>query len=59
LPGGGDLSRERVKALIAEGRVTVDGKPAKSGSAKVEAGATFAIALPDVVPLETVAQDIP
>lgn len=59
LPGGGDLSRERVKALIAEGRVTVDGKPAKSGSAKVDTGVPFAITLPDTVPLETVAQDIP
>jgi 23S rRNA pseudouridine1911/1915/1917 synthase len=59
LPGGGGLSRERVKALIAEGRVQIDGKPAGSGSAKVAAGAKFSIAMPEVVSLETVAQDIP
>lgn len=59
LTGRGDLSRERVKALIAEGRVEIEGKPAGSGSAKVAKGARFAIALPAVTSLETVAQDIP
>lgn len=59
LPGGGDLSRERVKALIAEGRVTLDGKPVSSGAAKAAAGMAFAISIPETVPLEAVAQDIP
>ncbi|MDE1915712.1 MAG: RluA family pseudouridine synthase [Sphingomonadales bacterium] len=59
LPGGGDLSRERVKALIGEGRVTVDGRLASSASLKVAPGAGFAITLPQVAQLETVAQDIP
>jgi 23S rRNA pseudouridine1911/1915/1917 synthase len=54
-----DLSRERVKALIGEGRVSIEGKPARSGSAKVSAGMAFTIAMPEVAPLETVAQDIP
>ena len=54
-----DLSRERVKALIAEGRVTIEGQPAGSGSSKVAAGARFTITLPQVTALETEAQDIP
>lgn len=53
-----DLSRERIKALIAEGRVSIDGKPATQGSAKVPAGAHFAIAVPEAAPAEAVAQDI-
>ena len=40
------LSRERVKGLIAEGAVEIAGTSAKSGSAKVEAGTAFSIALP-------------
>jgi hypothetical protein len=59
LPGGGDLSRERVKALIAEGRVTLDGKPVSSGAAKAVEGTPFTISMPETVPLEAVAQDIP
>jgi 23S rRNA pseudouridine1911/1915/1917 synthase len=59
LPGGGDLSRERVKALIGEGRVAVEGKTVGSASVKVAPGAGFTITLPEVTPLEAVAQDIP
>ena len=54
-----DLSRERIKGLIAEGAVTVDGVRATSPSAKVEAGAAFTIALPAPTPLEAEPQDIP
>ena len=54
-----DLSRERIKGLIAEGAVTVDGVRAASPSAKVEAGAPFTIALPAPTPLEAEPQDIP
>lgn len=53
------LSRERVKALIAVGAVEMDGRTASSGSARVEAGASFAITLPGTVPLEAEPQDIP
>jgi 23S rRNA pseudouridine1911/1915/1917 synthase len=42
------LSRERVKALIAEGRVTIAGKPASQPSARTPGGA-FAIDLPPPV----------
>lgn len=53
------LSRERVKALLEDGRVELDGKPARQGSLKVTEGAAFAIRVPAAAPLETVAQDIP
>lgn len=53
------LSRERVKALIAVGAVEIGGRTASSGSARVEAGASFAITLPGTVPLEAKPQDIP
>ncbi len=52
------LSRERVKTLIGEGRVTVDGAVASSASAKVEAGARFTIAIPPPEPLAAEPQDI-
>jgi hypothetical protein len=39
------LSRERVKALIGEGRVTLGGKPVEQASAK-SAGGDFAIEVP-------------
>lgn len=53
------LSRERVKALIAEGAVEVGGQFVANGSAKVAEGMTFAIALPPTAPLEAEPQDIP
>ena len=53
-----DLSRERVKALLAEGRVTLDGKPVTQGSVKVAPGTAFAIAVPEAAPAEAIAQDI-
>lgn len=40
------LSRERIKALIGEGAVVIDGRPATSPSAKAGEGARFAITLP-------------
>ncbi len=54
-----ELSRERVKALIGEGRVLVDGTPANSPSAKPAAGARFAITVPPAAEAEAIAQDIP
>lgn len=53
------LSRARVQALIAEGRVEVDGAPASSASAKVAEGARFRVAVPAPVEAEARAQDIP
>ncbi|WP_067738002.1 RluA family pseudouridine synthase [Novosphingobium naphthalenivorans] len=53
------LSRERVKALMGEGRVTLAGKPASQASLKAEPGTPFAIAVPEAAPAEAVAQDIP
>ncbi len=53
------LSRERVKALIAEGAVQVNGTPVRNGSAKVAIDTTFSIALPPPEPLEAEPQDIP
>ena len=54
-----ELSRERVKALIAEGRVSLDGKLAANPSAKPAAGAHFRIEVPEAVPAAAAAQDIP
>ncbi len=55
-----DLSRERLKALILEGHVTATGTNAcPSPSAKVVAGDSYSITLPEARPLDTVAQDIP
>lgn len=53
------LSRARLQTLLSEGRVRVDGQIVTQPSAKVAAGARFAIDLPEVVPLEARAQDIP
>ncbi|CCA92750.1 RluA family pseudouridine synthase [Novosphingobium sp. PP1Y] len=68
-PGGGrldktlaeasGLSRERVKALLGDGRVTLDGKSATQASLKVSEGTPFTIRVPAAVPAEAVAQDIP
>ena len=59
LAAASGLSRERVKGLIADGAVEIGGKPAKSGSAKAEAGTAFTIALPPPEPLAAQPQDIP
>ena len=53
------LSRERIKGLIADGAVSVDGTRAKSGSAKLAGGVAYSVELPPPQPLEAVAQDIP
>jgi 23S rRNA pseudouridine1911/1915/1917 synthase len=53
------LSRVRIKALMGEGRVTLGGKPVHQASLKPDAGTAFAIRVPDAVPTEAQAQDIP
>ncbi len=53
------LSRERVKALLGEGRITLDGQPAPGASAKTVAGARFAIAVPPAAEAQAAPQAIP
>ncbi len=53
------LSRERVKALLGEGRITLDGQPAPGASAKAVAGAHFAIAVPPAAEAQAAPQAIP
>jgi len=53
------LSRERIKALLAEGRVTLAGKAVDQPSLKPAPGATFRIAVPEPTPAAAAAQDIP
>ncbi len=53
------LSRERVKTLIAEGRVLLDGTAASSPSAKVASETAFTIELPALAAAPARPQDIP
>lgn len=53
------LSRSRLKALIEEGQVTADGKAVTSPAAKVRAGQTFAIIIPEARPVALEGQAIP
>ncbi|GAB4394475.1 MAG: RluA family pseudouridine synthase [Kiloniellaceae bacterium] len=53
------LSRSRLKALIEEGRVSSGGRAVTSPSAKVKAGQTFAIIVPEAQPAALAAQAIP
>jgi len=53
------LSRERVKALIGEGRVSLAGKPVKQPSGKVASAAAFAIEVPPPAEAQAAPQDIP
>lgn len=53
------LSRERVKALLGEGRITLSGKPASQASQKLVVGTPFSITVPEAIPSEAAPQDIP
>ncbi len=53
------LSRERVKALVGEGAVTLDGQVVGQVSLKAAAGANWAIRVPAASPASAAAQDIP
>jgi 23S rRNA pseudouridine1911/1915/1917 synthase len=53
------MSRERVKALMGEGRITLGGKVVTQASLKPAAGTSFAIAVPAVSAALAEAQDIP
>jgi 23S rRNA pseudouridine1911/1915/1917 synthase len=54
----GDLSRARVQALLAEGRITVDGAPARPAD-RPRAGSRVALDLPEAAPAEPAPQDLP
>lgn len=53
------LSRERIKALLGEGRILLGDKPVSQASLKPAAGAAFEIRVPETAPAEAQAQDIP
>ncbi|PXW77581.1 ribosomal large subunit pseudouridine synthase D [Blastomonas natatoria] len=53
-----DLSRERIKTLILEGAVMLDGKPVTRPSGKLAAGMAYVIRLPAAQPLDAEAQAI-
>ncbi|MGE3690274.1 MAG: RluA family pseudouridine synthase [Novosphingobium sp.] len=53
------LSRERIKALMGEGRVVLGGKPASQPSLKAAEGLAFRIGVPEPTPAKASAQDIP
>jgi len=53
------LSRERVKALLDDGRVELGGKVVVQASAKLAAGTAFAIRIPAPAASAAEAQDIP
>ncbi|KQM40988.1 RluA family pseudouridine synthase [Sphingomonas sp. Leaf10] len=54
-----NLSRERIKGLLAAGHVAGPDGPVSDAKRKVTAGQHFVITVPAAVPLDTVAQDIP
>lgn len=53
------LSRERLKVLIAGGKVERDGQLVREPARKAAAGETFAVTVPDPAPAHNEAQDIP
>ncbi len=55
----GSLSRSRVKALIAAGGATRDGKPLRDAADPVRPGSTYTLAIPAVVSAIPLPQDIP
>lgn len=56
--GHSDLSRARVQALVAEGRVRVDGQVARK-AARLEAGQEIEVRIPPPEALEAQPEDIP
>ena len=53
------LSRSRLKTLIVEGHLTLDGAPLHQPSRKVAAGERFTLAIPAAAPATPQGQDIP
>ncbi|AJY47640.1 RluA family pseudouridine synthase [Martelella endophytica] len=56
---GDDFSRTRVKALITEGVVTVDGRTVTEASRKVKGGETISLVIPEAEEAEPEGEDIP
>ena len=54
-----DLTRSRIKSLIASGCVSRDGAAVRSASQTVKAGETYCMAIPPVAPTDLVAQAMP
>jgi 23S rRNA pseudouridine1911/1915/1917 synthase len=54
-----EFSRSRIQALIAEGLVEVDGRPAKKAGQAVESGSRVTVRIPPPAPTDLVAEDIP
>ena len=54
-----DMSRERIKALIKDGMLDIDGMTASGASSKVQKTAHFRLTLPPPEPSELLPQDIP
>ncbi|MFQ3665932.1 MAG: RluA family pseudouridine synthase [Sphingomonadaceae bacterium] len=54
-----ELSRERLKALIATGAVMLDGAPARDPARRVRGGERAAVAVPEPAPAQARAQAIP
>ena len=54
-----DLSRTRLKALILDGRVAVNGSPARDPAHHVRAGETITIQVPPAAPAEPEGEAIP
>ncbi len=52
------MSRERIKALLGEGRIALGGIPAHQASLKPAAGMHFRISIPEVIAAEAEPQDI-
>ncbi|MEI7928994.1 MAG: RluA family pseudouridine synthase [Verrucomicrobiales bacterium] len=53
-----DLSRSRIQALIKDNAILVDGQPAKPRDS-VKLGSVISVVIPEAIPLEAAAQDIP
>jgi 23S rRNA pseudouridine1911/1915/1917 synthase len=53
-----DLSRARIQALIEEGLVTLDGRPARA-SARLKSGQTIALVVPPAAPAVPQPEDLP
>jgi 23S rRNA pseudouridine1911/1915/1917 synthase len=52
------LSRERIKALLGEGRISLGGRAVAQPSLKPAAGTAFAISVPEAAPAEARPQEI-
>lgn len=59
LAAASGLSRERVKALMGEGRVRLGGVEVHQASTKAAAGTAYEIRVPEAAPAQARAQDIP